>query len=64
MLTNIIVKDDDLRILAQERSKIVKDYILKSQKLEPARIFLIDSNKLEPEKKENQRASRVEFSLK
>lgn len=64
MLTNIVVKDDDLRILAQERSKIVKDYILKSQKVEPEKIFLIDSIKLEPEKKENQKSSRVEFSLK
>lgn len=64
MLTNIIVKDDDLRILAQERAKNVKDYILKSQKVEPERIYLIDSSKLEPEKKESQKSSRVEFSLK
>ncbi|MCX7770759.1 MAG: DUF748 domain-containing protein [Proteobacteria bacterium] len=64
MLTNIIIKDDDLRILAQERTKMVKDYIIKSQKVEPERIFLIDSNTLEPERKENQKSSRVEFTLK
>jgi hypothetical protein len=64
MLTNIVVKDDDLKQLASERALKVKDYLLKSQKIEQERIFLVGPKTLPPEKKEKVKDSRVDFRLK
>lgn len=64
ILTNIIVDDNELKKLSLERAKATKDYIIKSQKVEAERVFLVEMNKLEPQKKENQKSSRVEFTLK
>ncbi|MCC6543057.1 MAG: DUF748 domain-containing protein [Nitrospirae bacterium] len=63
MLTNIKITDDDLRRLAAQRASQVRDHILKTGQVEPERIFLIEPRTLQPEKKENQKASRVEFNL-
>jgi hypothetical protein len=64
MLTHIEIKDDDLRQLASQRSLNVKDYILRSQKVEQERIFLIQPKSLKPEQKEKVKDSRVDFKLK
>jgi hypothetical protein len=64
MLTNIRVKDDDLRALASRRAMAVKDYILKSKQVEPERVFLVEPKSLSPEKKEKLSDSRVDFRLK
>jgi uncharacterized protein involved in outer membrane biogenesis len=64
MLTNIKVTDDDLRALASRRALAVKDYILKSKKVEPERVFLVEPKSLSPEKKEKLSDSRVDFKLK
>ncbi len=64
MLTHIEVKDDDLRLLASQRALKVKDHILKSNKVEPERIFLVEPKSLAPEKKEKLKDSRVDFRLK
>ena len=64
MLTNIVVKDDDLRQLASQRALAVKDHILKSKQVEPERIFLIEPKTIQPEKKEKVKDSRVDFKLK
>ncbi len=63
MLTNIEVKDDDLRSLASQRAMKVKDVILKSGKIEPERIFIIEPKSLSPEKREKARDSRVDFKI-
>jgi hypothetical protein len=64
MLTNIVVKEDDLRQLASQRALVVKDYILKSKQVEPERVFLIEPKSIQPEKKEKVKDSRVDFRLK
>lgn len=64
ILTNIQVKDDDLRLLALQRVAKVKDYILSSGQVEPERLFLIEPRLLSPEKKEKLKDSRVNFRLK
>ncbi len=64
MFTHLAIKDDDLRALAAQRAMKVKDYILKSEQVEPQRIFLIEPKTLQPEKKEKLKDSRTEFTLK
>jgi uncharacterized protein involved in outer membrane biogenesis len=64
MLTNIEVKDDDLRALASRRALTVKDYVLKSGEVDPQRVFLVEPKSLSPEKKEKLSNSRVDFKLK
>ena len=64
MLTNIVVKDEDLRNLALGRATSVKDFILRSGKVTPNRLFIVQAQNLVPEKKENLRASRVDFRIK
>jgi hypothetical protein len=64
MLTNIEVKEGDLRTLASQRSMRVKDAILKSGQVEPERVFVLEPKSLAPEKKEKVKDSRVDFKLK
>lgn len=64
MLTNIVVKDDDLKQLASERALKVKDHLLKSQKIEQERIFLVEPKTLQPDKRDKIKDSRVDFRLK
>jgi len=64
MLTHMVVKDDDLRALAAQRSARVKDAILKTGKVEASRLFVVEPKSLSPEAKEKLKASRVDFALK
>jgi uncharacterized protein involved in outer membrane biogenesis len=64
MLTHIEVKESDLRSLASQRAMSVKDAILKSGKVEPERVFILEPKSLAPEKKEKLKNSRVDFTLK
>jgi uncharacterized protein involved in outer membrane biogenesis len=64
MLAYIEVKDEDLRLLASQRATKVKEALLKSGKVEPARVFVVAPKTLAPPKKEKLRESRVEFKLK
>ena len=64
MLTHTEVKEGDLRTLASMRAMNVKDVILKSGKVEPERVFMLEPKSLAPEKKEKIKASRVDFTLK
>ncbi|MBP1746305.1 MAG: hypothetical protein H6Q54_920 [Deltaproteobacteria bacterium] len=64
MLTNIVVKEEDLRSLAFERATLVKDFILRSDKVTPNRLFIVQAQNLTPEKKENLKASRADFKIK
>jgi hypothetical protein len=64
ILEHIEVRDDDLRLLALQRAQRVKDYMLRSGKIEAERIFLIEPKSLAPDKKEDLRDSRVDLGLK
>lgn len=65
MRENIIVTDEDLALLAQERSQAVVSYLTEQGKVEAPRIFLVRPKSLAPKKKiENASASRVELRLK
>lgn len=64
ILTYIVITDDDLRLLATDRSLKVKDYILQSGEIDPKRIFLTEPESLQPEENEKLRNSRVDFKLK
>jgi hypothetical protein len=64
MLTNMKVGDDDLKALATERARAVRDYLLQSKQVEPERIFMIETKTLEGEKTEGAKNSRTDFKLK
>jgi hypothetical protein len=64
MLEHIVITDDDLRVLADERSKSVKDYILSTGKVEPERVFIVWPDSIKAGEKEGVERSRVEFKLK
>jgi hypothetical protein len=64
MFTFIEIKESDLRNLATQRSEKVKELLTKSGNIEPERIFIVEPKSLAPEKKENERDSRVIFKLK
>ena len=64
ILTHIEVKESDLRSLAVQRAMKAKESILKSGKVEPERIFILEPKSLAPEKKEKLRESRVDLKLK
>ena len=56
--------DDDLRVLADKRSKSVKDYNLSFEKVEFERIFIVWPDSIKANDKEGVERSRVEFKLK
>jgi hypothetical protein len=64
MLTHTKITDDDLRQLAGQRSKAVKDYILTSEKVAPERVFIVWPKGLSPKEKGGIQNSRVDFKLK
>lgn len=63
MLTHIEITVGDLRTLASERAMKVREEILKSGKVEPERVFIVEPKSLAPEKTEKLRNSRVELRL-
>jgi hypothetical protein len=63
MFTNIVVTDDDMKVLASQRSMNVKEMILQSGKIEPERIFIIQPKTLSPERREMVKDSRVDLRL-
>ena len=64
MLENLKVTDDDLKGLAEARAQEVRDYLVETGKIDPARIFLIKANALSPEKIDKALNSRVSLSIK
>ena len=64
MLSKIIITEGALRNLAYERASRVRDYILRSGKIEKERVFLIEPKSLQAERMENVKASRTKFNLK
>ena len=62
LITNVNISNDELRLLAMERSEKIKIYLISTDKVEKPRIYL-----LEPKEDDNQKAhnaGRVEFLLK
>jgi hypothetical protein len=64
LLYSIQIHDDDLRQLASQRARTTMDAIMRSQTIDPERVFLVEPKSLRPEQKDKLRNSRVEFSLK
>jgi len=64
MMTHIVVKDDDLRLLATNRAETVADAILEEGEFDPGRVFVVEPKTLEPEAKKDVKKSRVDFKLK
>ena len=64
MLTNIVITDNDLRSLATQRAMKVKDIILKSEKVQPERLFIIEPKSLSPEKLDKVKDARVDVRIK
>jgi len=64
MYTYLEVKDDDLRLLANQRTLNVRDVILAAADVAPERIFIVEAKYLSPPDKEKLKKSRVDFRLK
>ncbi|MEN8264702.1 MAG: DUF748 domain-containing protein [Nitrospirota bacterium] len=64
IFAHIKLNDDDLRLLAQQRAQKVKDYILNTGQIDGKRVFLIEPETLQPEKKGKMKLSRIDFKLK
>jgi flagellar motor protein MotB len=65
MLTNLKVTDDDLKALSEERARAVRNYLLQSQQVNEARIFIVESDTLDVKKhQEGPKNSRTDFKLK
>jgi hypothetical protein len=63
MMTHIVVKEDDLRLLAMKRAETVSDAIMEEGDFE-GRVFVDEPKTLEPEAKKDVKKSRVDFKLK
>jgi len=64
LLTNIQVTEDDLRLLAHKRASRVKDYLLKNEKSDPAKVFVVEPDTDFNRKSKKHQNSRANFSLK
>ncbi len=62
LITNISIGEDDLRLLAMNRSKTVKAYLMSTGKVEKERIFLLEPGGNDTAS--NARTSKVKFLLK
>ena len=58
------VPDAELRLLAQERSRAIKNHLLAGGSVSPDRIFLTEPKALAPEKKDKFSAARAELNVK
>jgi len=64
LFTNILISDDDLRLLAHERASAVKAFITEKGQVESERLFIVEPAAPKGEEKEEESLSRVNFSLK
>ena len=64
MMTHIVIKEDDLRLLATRRAETVADALLEEGEFDSGRVFVVEPKSLAPEKKEKVAYSRVDFRLK
>ena len=59
----IKITDEDLKLLASQRSLAVKDYLTGPEKIATERIFLVEPDILEPASGEGGTKSRVELGI-
>jgi hypothetical protein len=67
LLDSLAPTDDDLRRLATQRAQAVRDYLLNAGRLDPQRVFLLDSAAAQDktgEKKAPATLSRVDLAIK
>lgn len=64
IMTHIVIKEDDLRLLATKRAETVADALLEEGDFDSGRVFVIEPKTLEPETKKDVKKSRVDFKLK
>ena len=66
MMTHIVVKEDDLRLLAMKRAEVVSDAIMEEGEFDAGRVFVVEPKTLEPEaekgRQEEPRRFQVEIS--
>jgi len=51
ILAGIKISDNDLRLLARSRALSVQNVILRAEKIDPNRIFILQPNNLTPQNK-------------
>ena len=61
--SQIKITDEDLKLLASQRSLAVKDYLMGPEKIIAERIFLVEPDTLEPESAEGGVKSRAELGI-
>jgi len=64
ILAGIKISDNDLRLLARSRALSVQNVILRAEKIDPNRIFILQPNNLTPPKQDHLKESRAEMSLR
>jgi hypothetical protein len=64
LFTGIDISDKDLRRLAHQRAAGVESYIIKSEKIDPQKIFILEPNSLADRENKEKHNSRVNFFLK
>lgn len=64
MMTHIVVKEDDLRLLATKRAETVSEALREKGEFESGRVFVVEPKTLQPEAKKDVKNSRVDFKLK
>jgi len=64
ILTHTAVGEEELKSLATQRARHVRELLLQTGKTTADRLFLLEPKTLAPEKKDKIRDSRVDFSLK
>ncbi|MFP4194535.1 MAG: DUF748 domain-containing protein [Desulfobacterales bacterium] len=60
----IEIDDKELHLLAQKRTKAVKDFILKDERIEESRLFLREAESMSPPEPEEFKESRVQLGLR
>ncbi|MFA6034889.1 MAG: DUF748 domain-containing protein, partial [Myxococcota bacterium] len=64
ILTNMQISDDDLLQLSKNRASHAREHLVASGKVAGERVFLVKSTSLQPEHKDKQKNSRVDFRIK
>jgi hypothetical protein len=64
MLANALVRDDDLRQLANARAQAAKSWLVESGKIDAERVFIVSPKTGVEGIKDQGRPTRVDFSLK
>lgn len=64
IIEHISVTDDDLKSLAAARAQQVRDGLVETGKIDPARIFLLETDALKPEKIDKVGNSRASISMR